>query len=113
MARRFTDAGELLNDLLDRYEAGAGSPIAYPDYAAFPSVMAADGFARELAEVELTGAISITFGRGVKREQISHVRLIAPDVLYGHLGRTPVSYLADEAHARLVDGLELHPGLVE
>jgi hypothetical protein len=35
MARRFTDANELLNDLLDRYEGGTASPIAHPDYPAF------------------------------------------------------------------------------
>jgi hypothetical protein len=113
VARRFITARELLDYLLDRFEAGPESPIAYPDYASFPSVVAADAFARELAEVEQSGAISVTFGRGAKREQISHVRLTAPDLLYSHAGRTPVTRLADEAHARLVEGLALHPGLVD
>ena len=35
MARRFTDARELLGDLLDRYEGGTASPIGYPDYSGF------------------------------------------------------------------------------
>jgi hypothetical protein len=52
--------------VLDRYEAGIESPIAYPDHAAFPSVPAHDGFARELDEAERTGAIFIARGRGKK-----------------------------------------------
>jgi hypothetical protein len=113
VARRFVDARQLLNYLLDRHEAGIESPIAYPDHAAFPSVPAADGFARELDEAEQAGAIFIVRGRGAKREEIRHLRLTAPNVLYCHLGRTPVSRLAEEAYARLVDGLTLHPGLVD
>jgi hypothetical protein len=37
MPRRFTDAKALLGHLLDRYEAGTASPVAYPDYRAFAS----------------------------------------------------------------------------
>jgi hypothetical protein len=40
MPRRFTDAKALLGHLLDRYEAGTASPVAYPDYRAFASVVA-------------------------------------------------------------------------
>ncbi len=113
MTRRFADARELLDDLLDRHEAGAERPIARPDHAAFPSVLAADAFARELADAEQSGAISIARGRGVRREEISHVRLTAPDALYRHLRRTPAARLADEAHALLVNGLTLHPALAD
>ena len=31
MPSRFTDARELMSDLLDRYEAGTASPISYLD----------------------------------------------------------------------------------
>ncbi|MGY3387410.1 hypothetical protein ACVWW6_000001, partial [Bradyrhizobium sp. USDA 3311] len=55
MARRFTDAIGLLNDLLNRFEAGAASPIAHPDYPAFPSVVAADAFLKQIREAESAG----------------------------------------------------------
>jgi len=113
MTRRFADARELLDDLLDRHEAGAERPLARPDHTAFPSVVAADAFARDLAQAEQSGAIRIARGHGARREEISHVRLEAPHALYDHLGRTPVSRLAEEAHAKLVEGLALHPRLVD
>ena len=112
MARRFVDARELLGDLLDRHETGAARPIARPNHAGFPSVVAADAFAKDLARAEQCGAISIVRGRGAKCEEISLVRLIAPDLLYSLLGRTPMTRLAGEAHARLVDGLTLDPRLL-
>jgi hypothetical protein len=113
MRRRFIDARQLLGDLLDRHEAGAASPIAHPDHAAFPSVIEADAFQKELGAVEQSGAIALTRGRGPKREEVSHVRLVAPDVLYSYLDRTPVSRLAEDACTRLVDGMALHPDLLE
>src|SRR5215831_14514636 len=113
MAQRFVTAQELLNHLLDRHEAGVERPFAYPDHAAFPSVVAADLFARELAEAEQRGGVFITRGRGARREEIGHVRLGAPDVLYSHVGRTPMSRLAEQAHARLVDGLALDSRLLD
>jgi hypothetical protein len=113
MARRFVDARELLSDLLDRHETGTTSPIAHPDHAGFRSVVAADAFASDLARAEQSGAISVARGRGAKHEEISHVRLVAPDILYSHLGRTPMSRLAGDAHTRLVDGLTLDPRLLD
>lgn len=62
MARRFTDAIGLLNDLLNRFEAGAASPIAHPDYPAFPSVVAADAFLKQIREAESAGAVSLGWG---------------------------------------------------
>jgi hypothetical protein len=50
MPARFTDARELLSDLLDRHESGTVSPIGYPDYSAFADVVAMDKFARETAK---------------------------------------------------------------
>lgn len=113
MARRFIDARQLLSDLLDRHEGGAASPIAHPDHTTFPSVVDADAFLKELGQAEQSGAIAIARGRGAKREEISHVRLIAPDILYSYLGRTPASRLAEQASARLVEGIALHPGLLD
>ncbi len=113
MARSFVDAGEMLNDLLDRFETGTTSPIAHPDYAAFASVVAADAFIKEVHRAEQAGAVTIRRGRGVKRDQVAHVRLAAPDALYRHLGRVPAPETALQAGARLVSGLELERGLLD
>jgi Uncharacterized protein conserved in bacteria C-term(DUF2220) len=107
MARRFTDARELLGDLLDRYEGGTESPIAYPDDSAFAEVSDVDRFVKELSEAEAAGAIRIAKGRGRDSDQIRHVRLEAAARLYELLGRRPVGELAAEAHSRLLDGLDL------
>jgi hypothetical protein len=113
MARRFTDANALLNDLLDRYEGGAASPIAHPDYDAFPSVVAADAFMKQIARAEEVGAVGVGWGRGARRDQIAHVRLLAVEPLYPHLGRVPASQIAREAGTRLVAGLVLDGRLGE
>ena len=107
MPRHFTDAKELLGDLLDRYEDGTGSPIGYPDYSAFADVSEIDRFVNKLQEAEAAGAIRIAKGRGRNGDQIAHVRLQAVSPLYDLLGRRPVGELAEEARGRLLDGLEL------
>jgi hypothetical protein len=108
MARRFTDAHELLGDLLDRYEAGTASPIAHPaDDSNFDDVSHLDRFVNQLSEAEAAGAIWIARGRGRNSDQIAHVRLQAVSPLYDLLGRRPVGELAEEARGRLLDGLEL------
>lgn len=111
MPRRFTDAKQLLSDLLDRFEAGVASPIAHPDYAAFPSVVAADAFLKQIREAEEADAVSLGWGRGAKRDQIAHVRLTSADILYGYLGRIPASRIAEDAATRLVTGSALHDRL--
>ncbi|WP_050399947.1 Wadjet anti-phage system protein JetD domain-containing protein [Bradyrhizobium embrapense] len=111
MARRFTDANGLLNDLLDRFEAGAASPIAHPYYAAFASVVAADAFLKQIREAEATGAVSVGWGRGVKRDQVAHVRLASAEILYRYLDRTPASRIAQDAAARLAAGSALRDSL--
>jgi hypothetical protein len=113
MPRLFTDAKELLADLLDRFETGTASPIGYPDYGAFSSVVAADAFLKEIARAEKIGAISVGRGRGAKRDQIVHVRMAAPEVLYRYLDRAPASQIAECAGARLVAELALDPRLLE
>jgi len=107
MPRSFTDAKELLGDLLDRYEGGTASPIGYPHYSAFADVSEIDRFVRKLEEVEAAGAIRIAKGRGRNGDQIAHVRLEAVSRLYDLLGRRPVGEHAAEASGRLLDGLDL------
>ncbi|SFN77510.1 hypothetical protein SAMN05216573_12138 [Bradyrhizobium sp. Rc3b] len=111
MARRFTDPIGLLNDLLDRFEAGAANPIAHPGYAAFPSVVAADAFLKKITEAEQSGAVSLGWGRGVKRDQVAHVRLASAEILYQYLDRTPAPRIAEGAFVRLVAGWTLHESL--
>jgi hypothetical protein len=94
-------------DLLDRHEGGAESPIGYPDYEGFADVAQMDRFTRELREAEGRGAIRISKGRGLSSEQIKHVRLEKPALLYELLGRRPVGELTEEATGRLLEGLEL------
>jgi hypothetical protein len=107
MPRRFTDAGELMSDLLDRYEGGTTRPIAHPDYEDFADVSALDRFVRVLEEAQAAGAVRIAKGRGRNGGQIAHVRLEDASRLYGMLGRRPVGELAAEAHGRLLQGLDL------
>ena len=52
MQRRFTDADELLDHLLDRHDAGVARPIAYPDYEGFATVTATDVFLKALRRAE-------------------------------------------------------------
>ncbi|BAR57943.1 hypothetical protein NK6_4777 [Bradyrhizobium diazoefficiens] len=111
MARRFTDAIGLLNDLLNRFEAGAASPIAHPDYPAFPSVVAADAFLKQIREAESAGAVSLGWGRGPMRDQVAHVRLASAEILYRYLRRTPASRIAEDAAVRLVAGAAMHDSL--
>jgi hypothetical protein len=111
MPRRFTDAKELLGDLLDRHEAGASNPISYPDYAGFASVREADIFIKELKLAEEAGAVRLVKGRGSRREHVAHVRLESPGAGYHHLGRCPISGIVREAHQKIIDGLALHPHL--
>ncbi|MCC8949701.1 hypothetical protein H8A97_32565 [Bradyrhizobium sp. Arg62] len=107
MPRQFTDARLLMSDLLDRYEGGVESPIAYPDYDGFVDVAQMDKFVRELRNAEGRGAIRITRGRGLKSEQIKHVRLENAPLVYELLGRRPVGELMEAATGRLLEGLEL------
>ncbi len=107
MPRRFTDASELLGDLLDRYEDGSPRPIAHPHYENFADVSELDRFVKLLAEAEAAGAVRIAKGRGRNSDQIAHVRLEDAPRLYGMLGRRPVGELAAEAHGRLLHGLDL------
>jgi hypothetical protein len=107
MPGRFTDARELMGDLLDRYEAGTASPIGYPDYSGFPDVVAIDSFAKQLGEAEAAGAVRIAKGRGRNGDQIAYVRLEAAARMYAFLGRRPIAERVDEAASRLLSGFDL------
>ncbi|MCP3380602.1 MULTISPECIES: Wadjet anti-phage system protein JetD domain-containing protein [unclassified Bradyrhizobium] len=107
MPRQFTDARLLMSDLLDRFEGGAESPIAYPDYDGFLNVAQMDKFIKELRDAEGRGGIRIARGRGLKSEQIKHVRLENAPPVYELLERRPVGELMEVAANRLFDGLEL------
>ncbi|NIA70987.1 hypothetical protein HBA54_20515 [Pelagibius litoralis] len=113
MARKFTDARVLLHDLLDRYERGAERPYGYPDRAGFPSVSTMDAFDREVRGAEATGTVTLSYGKGRKRDEIRMVRLANPQALYAYLGRLPSKALADGALDRILDGLDLDPALLE
>jgi Uncharacterized protein conserved in bacteria C-term(DUF2220) len=111
MRRRFIDAHKLLHHLLDRREAGVGAPVAYPDYQRFPSVPAAETFAKELARAARSGAIAIVHGKGPQHEEIRYVRLTSAEALYQFLERKPSTSKAQQAGARAVAELELDPRL--
>jgi hypothetical protein len=111
MGRRFSDAKALLSDLLDRYEDGVASPIAYPDFSALADVAEIDSFVRVLEAAEAEGAIRIAMGRGRKSDEIAHVRLENAARLYDLLRRRPAGELAAEAVQQLVDGIELPQAL--
>jgi hypothetical protein len=107
MRRGFIDYRKLLHHLLNRLEAGVDTPVAYPDYERFPSVPAADAFAKELARVAQSGAIAIVYGKGLQRDQIRRVRLVSADPLYQLLDRSPSTLTAHQASARALAELEL------
>jgi Uncharacterized protein conserved in bacteria C-term(DUF2220) len=107
MPSQFTDARELMGDLLDRHEAGTASPIGYPDYSGFPDVVAIDKFANELREAEAAGAVRIATGKGRHGDQIAHVRLEAAAPMYALLGRRPIAERVAEASRRLLSGFDL------
>jgi Uncharacterized protein conserved in bacteria C-term(DUF2220) len=111
MRRRFTDADELLDYLLDRHEAGVARPIAYPDYDSFASVTVIDAFLKALRRAEEAGAVRLSYGKNSHRDRVDHIRFESADVLYRYRGRTPIASIARDAHARVVAGLSLHTGL--
>jgi hypothetical protein len=107
MRRRFIDPHKLFHYLLDRHEAGVDIPVACPDYERFPSVPAADAFAKELARVAQSGAIAIVYGKGPRRDQIRCIKLVSPEALYQFLRRSPSTMTAHQAGARALAELEL------
>lgn len=108
MARKFIDAAALLHDLLDRREAGTEYPIAYPDHEAFPTVTAADAFAKAIAVAERTGSVTLVHGTGQRRDELKLVRLTDAGALYAHLRRAPSRETADRALAEMLQDLDVH-----
>jgi hypothetical protein len=91
MPSRFTDARELMSDLLDRFEAGTASPISYPDYSGFPDVVAIDKFAKELREAEAAGQSGSQTGRDemATRSHTSDCRLPRACMPFSNVDRSP------------------------
>ena len=106
MARKFTDAETLLNDLLDRHESGVARPRAYPDVDGFPDVHALDRFDRHLRHPELAGAIAIVKGKGRHQDVTTRVELEDPQPVYRYLGRMPAKDAARLALDAALKGLD-------
>ncbi len=106
MARKFTDAEALLNDLLDRHESGVARPRAYPDVDGFPDVHAVDRFDRRLKHPDLALAIAIVKGKGRHQDVTTRVDLEDPELVYRHLGRTPAKDAARLALSAALTGLD-------
>ncbi|MDO9428667.1 MAG: DUF2220 family protein [Methylobacterium sp.] len=112
MPRRFVSARSLLNDLLNRWEAGeAAAPIAYPNPQAFADITAEDAFLNEIDVAARTRAVEIGRGSGRRRDALKHVRLVDADALYAHLGREPSARRSAVAREEAQRGLALHPAL--
>ncbi|WP_244619232.1 Wadjet anti-phage system protein JetD domain-containing protein [Rhizobium sp. 18055] len=113
VARKFETAAGLLNDLLDRFEAGTAQPVGYPDHDAFLSVTASDTFARATAEAERAGCVERVWGVGRRRAELKFVRLADAPSLYRFLDRIPAREAAAGVGEAMLDGLDLHPKLRE
>lgn len=101
--RRFTQAGQLLGDLLDRYEAkpALGRILAYLDDGGFGSIADMDACQHELAMVERAGGIAVRRRRSGGVDHVESVRLADASAVYRHLGRTPSPESASGALAAL------------
>lgn len=100
MSRRaFTDAGALLNDLLDRLETRPDSQrlFAHVDAAAFESVRQEVECVACLDAAERSGGIRIVRDRLDGVERIRHVALANPAALYAHLSRVPSKQQVEDA----------------
>ncbi len=111
MPRKFTTADDLLHDLLNRYEAGTGEPVGYPDHTGFGSVLAADQFMRRVSDAEQFGAVSLTRNSGRRQGELKFVRLADPNSLYRYLQRIPSSQAASAAGETILNGLTVDPAI--
>jgi len=101
--RRFSSTALLINDLLDRYERGAGStrPIASIDNEGFTTVDQRDAFDEVLEALERSGGLDlIRTGRGSDRV-VTGARLKNATLLYAQVGRQPARKLIDDAMVQL------------
>ncbi|WP_313199455.1 Wadjet anti-phage system protein JetD domain-containing protein [Rhizobium sp.] len=106
----FADAGRLLANLLDRYEAkpDVAALFGYANEAAFSSVEARDRFIETLRKAEKLGAVKIETAR-TSGDTTLRIRLVDVDALYRHLARMPSCH---KAKTLLSDFYEL-PNLPE
>lgn len=86
----FADAGKLLENLLDRYEAkpGVAAIFGYADEEAFSSVESRDRFIETIRKAEKLGAVKLENARASGGTAL-RIRLVDIDTLYRHLDRTP------------------------
>lgn len=109
--RKFVEESALFGYLLDRFEDGVASPVAYPDHDGFSTVTAADAFQRGLQRAQEAGCIVLVEDRGRFRGRLKFVRLADPDALYARIGRAPASRTASAAGTAILQGLQLHPAI--
>lgn len=108
MVRRFRSVVELLNDLLDRHEAGIANVRAYADHEGFRDIPEADRFERDARRAASTGAVRVFGGSGRFKNRVERVDLVEADVLYRHLDRTPARVKAAGDADVVFSGLKLH-----
>lgn len=109
MARSFTSARALLDDLLDRHERGVAAPMGAPDYGRFPTIEHQDRFFAEIDAAVRDGAVRLGRGSGRRRGEVTFLRLADPAALYAHLGREPASDATSRARAEITRGLSMPP----
>ncbi|TIM11730.1 Wadjet anti-phage system protein JetD domain-containing protein [Mesorhizobium sp.] len=86
---RFTDPSALLSHLLDRHEDGRAGARAYPDNAAFSSVVEADRFRKKLEEASRAGAVELRMDKGRRAGEVKFVRIADAANLYRFVERIP------------------------
>jgi Uncharacterized protein conserved in bacteria C-term(DUF2220) len=99
--RRFTNASELIGDLLDRFERHVEPRqiLGRIDYENFQSISIADqdDCIAQIEALERAGGIELKRQREDGVEKIAHVKLADPSVLYHYLNRRPASQSATAA----------------
>lgn len=109
--RGFSNARQLIETLLDRYERRpeATRLSAEIDVEGFRSVAERDAFDEELASLVGAGGVRL-IQKGPRYERVTTgVALSDPAVLYAHLGRAPSSLRVEEALERVRRDRELTP----
>ncbi len=105
--RRFSDALQLLDWMLDAHERRPerkSAVIAHPDYEAMPTHEAVTRFEETLRLAAQAGAVKIEYGRKpLTKHEIARVRLHDVEALYRHLARERVSETAAKAAEGLSD----------
>lgn len=101
--RRFSDAREILNDLLSRREAKPSAVTLQTqiDLSVFGTVGEQDLFVALLEDMASRGAVTLVYRRIDGIHRLHAVRLAEVDAAYGWLGRTPSAEVARRSLAPL------------